>query len=166
MAWSEFDPIGERGREATFSTAQLSARLILDCHSQPRKLEISFPAGPPAGLLEALRPFARPVVVRAGELAWFDREGYFRLYVVPAGVRVVLRKAAPAQVVAELLAQLERVVQPVVCQSCVAGCAARALSYVGNRLFVDEERCTACLDCVRHHVEPRHYAPTPSEDEP
>jgi ferredoxin len=139
--------------------------LVLDCHQQPRKLEVTFAGGVPADLLTYLRPFARPQVVAPGQLAMLDRDDHFRIYVVPNRMHVILRKAAGPRVIAELIAQLARVDAGEPCGDCVARCTARALSWRDRRLVIDDELCTACLDCVTHHVEPAHFSPSLEEKE-
>jgi ferredoxin len=165
-AWSTLERVGENGRETSYRAPGLSARLVLDCHREPRTLEVEFDEGPPPRLLEALRPFGRAVVVVPGQLAILDRERYFRLYINHRGVRAILRKAATPSVFAELVAQLERATANAGggCAACVALCEAGALG-PGSASDVDDARCTACLACVRHHVAGHHFPVLTDEDD-
>ncbi|MFO0576345.1 MAG: hypothetical protein U1A78_20265 [Polyangia bacterium] len=155
MAWSEPDPVGDRGFETTFLGRDFAARLVFDCHHEPRKLEVSLDAGR-AGLFDALvehlTPFAPPQVISAGQLVIFDRAGYFRLLLIPGRLQALLRKDAPLQVVAELLAQLARAhgaSEPPPHTS--SDCAAGAIRSEGVT-HIDAQRCTRCLDCVRPYA--------------
>lgn len=120
MPWSDPDPVGERGFETTYSGRGFRARLIFDCHREPRKLEVSLaprgdrdvpdPRGAPQwdALIEHLKPFGAPRVISPGQLVLFDRPGYFRLNLIPGRLQALLRKEAPLSVVAELITQLSR----------------------------------------------------------
>lgn len=155
MAWSEPDPVGDRGFETTFAGRGFAARLVFDCHHEPRKLEVSLDAGR-AGLFEALvehlTPFARPQVISAGQLVIFDRAGYFRLLLIPGRLQALLRKDAPLQVIAELMAQLARAhgaSEPPPLRS--NDCPVAAIRSEGGT-HIDAQRCTHCLDCVRPYA--------------
>lgn len=155
MAWSEPDPVGDRGFETTFVGRGFAARLVFDCHHEPRKLEVSLDAGR-AGLFDALvehlTPFARPQVISPGQLVIFDRAGYFRLLLIPGRLQALLRKDAPLQVIAELLAQLARAhgeAEPPPLRS--SDCPVDAIRSEGA-LHIDPLRCTHCLDCVRPYA--------------
>jgi ferredoxin len=167
--WSELERVGERGRETTYSSSRLKARLVLDCHREPRTLDVEFAdfgGGPPPRIIEAMRPFGRAVTVVPGSLAILDRERYFRLYIYPRGVRAVLRKAATPSVFAELVAQLERAADGRGCEECVALCPEGAIRATSPG-DIDDARCTACLACVQHHVAPQHVPDISRfEDEP
>jgi ferredoxin len=164
--WSALERVGEKGREALYRADGLRARLVLDCHREPRTLEVEFDDGPPPRLLEALRPFGRAVVVAPGQLAILDRERYFRLYINQRGVRAILRKAAAPSVFAELVAQLERAVAGSEggCAACVALCETGALG-PASASDVDDARCTGCLACVQHHVAGHHFPVLTDEDD-
>jgi hypothetical protein len=155
MAWSEPDPVGDRGFETTFSGSGFGARLVFDCHHEPRKLEVSLDPGR-AGLFDALvehlTPFARPQVISPGQLVVFDRAGYFRLLLIPGRLQALLRKDAPLQVIAELMAQLARAhgaTEPPPLKS--SDCPVAAIRTEGG-LRIDLGRCPHCLDCVRPHA--------------
>lgn len=158
MAWSELEATDGRGHMSVYQGHGFGARLEFDCHGDPRKIEIRPTAGTvfSAALLEYLKPFAEPAVIVPGQLAIVDRARYFRLYVSPARLQVQLRKEAPLTVVGELLTQLERAQKPMPCATCPSLCQAAALEYgaADGELHIDSQRCTRCLDCVRHHLDP------------
>ncbi|MBL9002603.1 MAG: hypothetical protein JNJ46_00085 [Myxococcales bacterium] len=174
MGWSEPEPVGERGTETSYrsrAVPQLAARLVFDCHAEPRRLEVTLPDGKAhIGLRIALRPLGRPVVIGTSDpegiasLLIVDRPGYFRLNAVPGRLQALVRKAAPLSVVAELLALLEAALGGP--RLHVEACTAGALSYATGALQIDDARCTACLDCVRPLVHEQHVPPAqPVDDE-
>lgn len=174
MPWSEPDPVGERGFETTYSGRGFRARLVFDCHHEPRKLEVSlFGDRGLDSLIEHLKPFAAPRVVSPGQLVLFDRPGYFRLNLIPGRLQALLRKDAPLSVIAELITQLSRAydediakaLSPADCPVGAIALAARAeardegagvATHVDGgaaaRLRIDGARCTNCLDCVRPYA--------------
>ena len=167
MSWSELEASDGRGHMSVYQGHGFDARLDFDCHGDPRKIEIRPTAGTlfaPA-LLEYLKPFGEPAVIVPGQLAIVDRAGYFRLYVSPARLQVQLRKEAPLAVVGELLTQLERAQDPMPCATCPSLCQAAAIEYgaAAGELRIDSQRCTHCLDCVRHHLEPVRTPPFSAE---
>jgi hypothetical protein len=137
---------------------QLVARLLFDCHGEPRRLEVTLPEGGiPEAVQRYLRPFGAPLWVATGGLAIVDRPGYFRLTMVPGRLQAILRKQAPLAVVAELVAQLEAALSGRPLRE--SDCAAGALRYAEGTLTIDGGRCTACLDCVRPGVRAEHLPP-------
>jgi ferredoxin len=168
MPWSQLDPISGAGYETLYQGSGFSARLLFDCHREARKLEVQFTAAEQLSdaVLEHLKPFGSPVVVSPGQLVIIDREGYFRLYLIPGRLQALLRKAAPLSVLGELMGQIERAMRKERCDGCPQLCPAGALSYAGDTLVIDG-RCTRCLDCVRHHASPMltpPAAPPPGTD--
>lgn len=165
MGWSEPEPVGERGFETSYRSTKFVARLTFDCHHEPRKLEVRLPADEfPAVLLDHLRPFSIPFVVAAGQLVILDREGYFRINLVPGRLQALLRKQAPLSVVAELIAQLEAAYGQSAMHA--ADCRSGALSWQDGRLQIDEARCTHCLDCLRPLLRADHLPPAqPAADD-
>ena len=163
MAWSEIEAADGQGQQCRYEGRGFSARLDFDCHGDPRKVEIRPTGGAvfAAAVIEYLKPFAEPVLVVPGQLATVDRSGYFRLYVSPSRIQAQLRKEAPLSVVGELLTQLERAQEGVACADCPQICQAEALHYeaADGTLRIDSRRCTRCLDCVRHHLDPRRIPP-------
>jgi hypothetical protein len=162
MAWSDPDPVGERGFETTYSGRGFRARLVFDCHHEPRKLEVSLEGDTiSAALIEHLKPFAPPRVISPEQLVLFDRTGYFRLLLIPGRLQALLRKDAPLSVIAELITQLARAhgedaVPALRASDCPLG--AIGIEEKGSdggaagRLRIDEPRCTRCLDCVRPYA--------------
>lgn len=177
MPWSEPDPVGERGFETTYSGRGFRARLVFDCHHEPRKLEVSLAPERSAplweSLIEHLKPFGAPRVISPGQLVLFDRPGYFRLNLIPGRLQALLRKEAPLSVVAELITQLSRAcgedtVPALSARDCPVG-AITSADERGSRdrdpgvpsredgataihLRIDSARCTCCLDCVRPYA--------------
>lgn len=165
MTWSEPEPLGERSFETRYVTPGLDARLVFDCHREPRKLDVTFAAPDfSSQLVELLKPFASPAVISPAQVVLFDRPGYFRLILVPGRLQAVLRKAAPLRVLAELLAQLEQVTGPVLLRP--ADCPERALSLAEAQVHIDDRLCTRCLACVLPHVQSRQQPPATPPDEP
>ena len=164
MPWSELEATAGRGQRCSYQGPGFFAHLDFDCHGDPRKLEVRPTPGESfvPTLLEHLKPFAEPVIVVPGQLAIVDRAGYFRLYVSPGRLQAQLRKEAPLSVIAELLTQLERAQLGAACAHCPRLCSAAALTYdpAAPGLRIDSQRCTRCLDCVRHHIEPHHLPPS------
>lgn len=177
MPWSEPDPVGERGFETTYFGHGFRARLVFDCHHEPRKLEVSLADDRDAriwhSLVEHLKPFGAPRVISPGQLILFDRPGYFRLNVIPGRLQALLRKDAPLSVIAELLTQLGRacgedVAPPLSSADCPldaisisarpeandesTGIAPPVNRETAARLRIDSARCTNCLDCVRPYA--------------
>lgn len=167
MGWCEPDPVGERGFETSYRstvTPSLVARLVFDCHAEPRRLEVTLPeAGFPDRVLAHLRPLGRPFVVGPG-LALLDRAGYFRINLVPSRLQALVRKEAPLSVIAELIALLEAAHGGPRLQA--ADCPVAALTYVDGRLQIDDRGCTACLDCVRPAVRAEYLPPSRLIDDP
>lgn len=159
LGWTEPDPVGERGFETSYrSTGSTSfvARLLFDCHADPRRLEVALPEpGFSDSVLTCLRPFGR--ALRLGQLAIVDRPGYFRINLVPGRLQALVRKEAPRSVLAELIAQLEAVHDGP--QPQATDCAVGALSYATGRLQIDDALCTGCLDCVRPLVRAEYLPP-------
>lgn len=177
MPWSEPDPVGERGFETTYSGRGFHARLVFDCHREPRKLEVSLAMDRVDrtwdSLIEHLKPFGDPRVISPGQLVLFDRPGYFRLNLIPGRLQALLRKDAPLTVIAELLTQLVRacgedVTPALSTEDCPVGAiaiaaesgssdpgtgvATHANRETAARLRIDSARCTHCLDCVRPYA--------------
>lgn len=161
MSWSEPDPVGAQGFETTFSGRGFAARLVFDCHHEPRKLEVTLrdtSAALFASLTEQLTPFGAPQIVSPGQLIIFDRTGYFRLLLIPGRLQALLRKDAPLSVIAELLLQIARACDPAQAPPLRASdCPFGAITGSGAtddpaRPCIDGARCTHCLECVRPHV--------------
>jgi hypothetical protein len=167
--WSRAEACGEKAREALLEAPGLRARLLYDCHRDARKLDVELEGHEPEPLVGVLSMFGAPHEIAPGALTIIDREGYFRLYVVPSGLRVTLRKAAPPRVVAELLGAVlatlpaSRGVGPALDE---ARCEVGALTH-GERGPRVAPHCTRCLACThaaaRRELEPP--APGREDDE-
>lgn len=170
MSWSELEAADGQGQQCRYQGRGFSARLDFDCHGDPRKVEIRPSAGAVFAptVIEHLKPFAEPVLVVPGQLAIVDRSGYFRLYVSPSRIQAQLRKDAPLSVIGELLTQLEQAQAGVGCADCPQICKAAALRFeaTDGALQIDSSRCTRCLDCVRHHLDPRRIPPSSARQSP
>lgn len=148
--WDEPVRVGERGRECTYRSDWINARLIADCHRDPRKLEITFRRPPLWPLEDVVRVLGAPQVISPGALAVLDCPGAYLLHVLTDRVHATLRKAAPMVVVQDILVLME---------SAAGGPPLLPHTHLPKRNSTGESRCGVCCEQLRKMGTAQHNPP-------